>query len=163
MVRYQLFASPIGDLRLAETDRGLTAILFDDQSAPANWRKVEALESDIVDQLEAYFTGELREFDLSLAPDGSQFQQRVWDAVREIPHGETRSYLEIAVSLGDPAAVRAVGAANGRNPLPIVVPCHRVVGSDGSLTGYAGGVDRKRRLLELEQPRKYGPGPLFRP
>jgi methylated-DNA-[protein]-cysteine S-methyltransferase len=101
-------------------------------------------------QLEAYFAGELREFDLPLAPEGSEFQLRVWEQLRAIPYGETISYGELARRVGDPAAARAVGLANGRNPLPVIVPCHRVIGADGSLTGFGGGLERKRRLLELE-------------
>jgi methylated-DNA-[protein]-cysteine S-methyltransferase len=101
-------------------------------------------------QLEAYFAGELRDFDLPLAPEGSEFQLRVWEQLRAIPYGETISYGELARRVGDPAAARAVGLANGRNPLPVIVPCHRVIGADGSLTGFGGGLERKRRLLELE-------------
>jgi methylated-DNA-[protein]-cysteine S-methyltransferase len=101
-------------------------------------------------QLEAYFAGELREFDLPLAPEGSEFQLRVWEQLRAIPYGETISYGELARRVGDPAAARAVGLANGRNPLPVIVPCHRVIGADGALTGFGGGLERKRRLLELE-------------
>jgi len=102
------------------------------------------------DQLEAYFAGELTAFDLPLAPRGSEFQQRVWAALREIPYGETESYGDLAERIGSPGAARAVGLANGKNPISIVIPCHRVVGSDGSLTGYGGGLDRKRQLLDLE-------------
>jgi methylated-DNA-[protein]-cysteine S-methyltransferase len=102
------------------------------------------------DQLRAYFEGELRDFDLPLAPSGTEFQRRVWDAVSTVPFGATASYAEIAAAIGTPSACRAVGAANGRNPLPVIVPCHRVVGSTGALTGYGGGLERKRALLDLE-------------
>jgi methylated-DNA-[protein]-cysteine S-methyltransferase len=102
-------------------------------------------------QLRAFFAGELTTFDLPLAPAGTPFQRAVWDALRAIPFGETRSYRDVAVGLGAPSAVRAVGAANGKNPLAIVVPCHRVVGSSGALTGYAGGLARKRWLLAHER------------
>ena len=163
MIRAQHLDTPIGLLTLAESEAGLVAILFEEQSRPPAWQLVESLDCDAASRLQEYFAGEPVEFDLPLAPAGSEFQQRVWQAVSAIPYGETRSYLEIAESLGEPGAVRAVGAANGRNPLPIVVPCHRVLGSDGSLTGYAGGVERKRRLLALEQPYVYGRGPLFHP
>jgi methylated-DNA-[protein]-cysteine S-methyltransferase len=105
---------------------------------------------EAADQLRAYFAGELREFDLPLAPRGTAFQRRVWDAVSAIPFGATASYAEIAAVIGTPSACRAVGAANGRNPLPVIVPCHRVVGSTGALTGYGGGLERKRALLDLE-------------
>jgi methylated-DNA-[protein]-cysteine S-methyltransferase len=102
------------------------------------------------DQLDSYFAGELTTFDLPLAPLGSEFQQRVWAALQEIPYGETESYGQLAERIGSPGAARAVGLANGKNPIGIVIPCHRVVGSDGSLTGYGGGLDRKRQLLDLE-------------
>jgi methylated-DNA-[protein]-cysteine S-methyltransferase len=105
---------------------------------------------DAADQLRAYFAGGLREFDLPLAPHGTAFQRRVWAAVLAIPYGRTASYTEIAVEVCSPAARRAVGAANGRNPLPVIVPCHRVIGATGGLTGYGGGLDRKRALLDLE-------------
>jgi AraC family transcriptional regulator of adaptative response/methylated-DNA-[protein]-cysteine methyltransferase len=105
----------------------------------------------VVQDVEAYFAGELRSFDLPLAPCGTDFQKEVWGALAEIPYGETRSYADVAAALGRPKAVRAVGAANGMNALAIVVPCHRVVGADGRLTGYGGGLWRKRRLLDLER------------
>jgi methylated-DNA-[protein]-cysteine S-methyltransferase len=101
-------------------------------------------------QLRAYFDGNLRDFDLPLDMQGTVFQKRVWDELQRIPYGETRSYMQVAVSVGSPQAVRAVGAANGANPVPIVVPCHRVIGSSGKLTGYGGGLPLKKRLLELE-------------
>ena len=110
----------------------------------------ERVLDDAVRQLDAYFAGELREFDLPLRPHGTPFQIAVWSALREVPYGETRSYADIARRIGRPTAVRAVGRANGQNPLAIVVPCHRVIGTDGSLTGYAGGLDMKRALLDLE-------------
>jgi methylated-DNA-[protein]-cysteine S-methyltransferase len=106
------------------------------------------------EQLASYFVGELREFSVEVALRGTEFQARVWAALREIPYGETRSYGELAAAIGAPAAVRAVGLANGKNPVSIVVPCHRVVGANGSLTGYGGGTDRKRTLLELEGARE---------
>ena len=102
------------------------------------------------DQLDAYFAGELTTFDLPLAPQGSDFQQRVWAALREIPYGETESYGELAARIGSPRGARAVGLANGKNPIGIVIPCHRVVGANGTLTGYGGGLDRKKQLLDLE-------------
>ncbi len=102
-------------------------------------------------QLQAYFAGELRDFSLPLRPHGTTFQRRVWNALERIPYGATASYGDIASAIGAPGSARAVGAANGANPLPIVVPCHRVIGSDGTLTGYGGGIEMKRRLLELER------------
>jgi len=101
-------------------------------------------------QLNAYFAGELREFEIPLLMEGTEFQKRVWKALLAIPYGETISYGELAKKIGEPKAVRAVGAANGQNPIPIIVPCHRVIGSDGSLTGFGGGIENKKRLLELE-------------
>lgn len=101
-------------------------------------------------QLQAYFRGELKEFDLPLVMEGTDFQLRVWNALRAIPYGETISYAQLARHVGNPKAVRAVGLANGRNPIPIIVPCHRVIGSDGSLTGFGGGLATKKKLLELE-------------
>lgn len=112
-------------------------------------REVEPFKA-AADQLDAYFAGRLTSFDLPLAPHGSGFQRRVWAALQEIPYGQTQSYGELAVRVGSPGAARAVGLANGRNPIGIVIPCHRVVGSDGSLTGYGGGLERKRALLDLE-------------
>lgn len=106
--------------------------------------------SDAVHQLDAYFAGDLRHFELPLRPDGTPFQLRVWEELRRIPYGETRSYRDVARSIGSPEAVRAVGAANGRNPIPIVVPCHRVIGANGKLTGFGGGLDVKQLLLDLE-------------
>ena len=106
---------------------------------------------EAVEQLEAYFAGERREFDLELEPVGTNFQRRVWEALLTIPYGETRSYGQIAEQIGSPGASRAVGLANGHNPIGIIVPCHRVIGANGSLTGYGGGLDRKRALLELER------------
>ena len=115
-----------------------------------DWRRTEEPFRDAVSQLDAYFAGERREFDLALAPEGTSFQRLVWSALTRIPYGETVSYAELARRLGRPFATRAVGAANGRNPIPIIIPCHRVIGSDGSLTGYGGGLTIKRRLLDLE-------------
>ncbi|MEV5882048.1 methylated-DNA--[protein]-cysteine S-methyltransferase [Streptomyces sp. NPDC052020] len=105
----------------------------------------------VEEQLQAYFTGELREFSLPLSLAGTPFQRRVWDQLNRIPYGETRTYGELAHALGVPSASRAVGLANGRNPVSIIVPCHRVIGANGSLTGYGGGLDRKRRLLDFER------------
>jgi methylated-DNA-[protein]-cysteine S-methyltransferase len=113
-------------------------------------RSADPLLIDAAGQLNAYFEGDLREFDLPLAPSGTAFQRRVWDAVSAIPYGDTASYSEIAAVVCTPAVCRAVGAANGRNPLPVIVPCHRVIGAAGALTGYGGGLDRKRALLDLE-------------
>jgi len=120
------------------------------QPGPA-WQRDATPFAEALRQLRAYFAGDLHTFSLALAPAGTPFQRRVWDALLEIPYGATASYRDIAIAIGKPSAVRAVGLANGRNPIPIIIPCHRVIGSDGSLTGYGGGLDVKRFLLELER------------
>jgi len=143
------FTSPIGPLTLHAENGAITSVWMEDDDLPERHNDTPPL-GEARRQLEAYFAGELREFDLSLAPSGSEFHLRVWDELRKIPYGETISYGELASRVGDPTAARAVGAANGRNPLPVIVPCHRVIGADGSLTGFGGGLERKRKLLELE-------------
>lgn len=144
--------SPIGPLGVGEEDGAITLILFAGQQPPEGYREGESpLLEEAWAQLERYFAGELRQFSLPLAPAGTPFQQAVWRALEEIPYGETRSYGEIASQVGRPKASRAVGAANHRNPIPIVIPCHRVIGAGGTLTGYGGGLDRKRLLLDLER------------
>jgi methylated-DNA-[protein]-cysteine S-methyltransferase len=153
---YTRLPSPLGPLVLVGTESALTAIWLpsghDGSLRPdPSWAETRAPFAEPVRQLNAYFAGTLRQFDLRLAPEGTPFQQRVWQALREIPYGETVSYRELARRIGRPAAVRAVGAANGRNPLAIVVPCHRVIGSDGGLVGYGGGLPAKSLLLELER------------
>jgi len=151
-LNYLLLDSPVGTLRLWSNGRQLVRIEFNPrEAAPAGaQRQDDAALRRGGEQLEEYFAGKRKAFDLPLAPRGTDFQQSVWRALAEIPWGQWRSYGDIARAIGRPRAVRAVGAANGRNPLPIVVPCHRVVGSDGSLTGFAGGLETKRYLLELE-------------
>jgi methylated-DNA-[protein]-cysteine S-methyltransferase len=116
---------------------------------------------EVVDQLEAYFAGKRTDFDLELGLAGSEFQRRVWQALLTIPYGETRSYGQVAEQIGASGAARAVGLANGRNPIAIIVPCHRVIGASGGLTGYGGGLDRKRSLLELERRRQSATLSLF--
>jgi len=139
------------DLRLVASASGIRAIEFDAgpvPECPRNDRNPLLLEA--ARQLRAYFAGRLRDFCLPLDIEGTDFQKRVWRQVAAIPYGETRSYLQISTALGSPQAVRAVGAANGADPVPIVVPCHRVIGAKGKLVGYGGGLAMKRRLLELE-------------
>jgi methylated-DNA-[protein]-cysteine S-methyltransferase len=154
---YTVMDSPVGDLRIVERDGAISAIEFspfrDHDGRPRGARQDDhPLLVEAVTQLRAYFARELKEFDLPLAPDGSAFQTAVWDQLQKIAYGETASYGEIAHRLGrSNAASRAVGLANGSNPIPIVIPCHRVIGANGTLTGYAGGVERKQALLELEQ------------
>ena len=147
----QYLETPIGTLRLVSNGRQLTAIEFDGQYGADEGQEVrDAVLAACADQLTDYFAARRQTFDLPLAASGTQFQRSVWDALARIPYGELRSYGDIARSIGNPAAVRAVGAANGRNPLPIVVPCHRVIGSNGALTGFGGGLEIKSYLLELE-------------
>jgi methylated-DNA-[protein]-cysteine S-methyltransferase len=126
------------------------------EAAPAGttWRPERPPLPEVRRQLAEYLAGERDEFDLPLAPRGTEFERRVWQGLGAIPYGETRSYAEVARSIGHPAACRAVGRANGRNPIAVVIPCHRVIGSDGSLTGYGGGLDLKRFLLDLEGARR---------
>ena len=139
--------TPFGPLWLAAGGGGLTSIAF---HGPAGAESEDPLLADAEQQLLAYFAGELERFDVPLSPRGTDFQRRVWNAVAAIPYGATTTYSAIAATVGSPYACRAVGAANGRNPLPIVVPCHRVIGASGSLTGYGGGLKVKRALLALE-------------
>jgi methylated-DNA-[protein]-cysteine S-methyltransferase len=154
---WTLMSSPIGDLRLVEHAGALTAVEFspfrDGTGRPLGDRDDDhPLLAEAVAQLTAYFARDRKEFDLPLAPAGSAFQRTVWEALREIGYGETASYGQIAHRIGKTnAASRAVGLANSQNPIPIVIPCHRVIGANGTLTGYAGGLERKRLLLELEQ------------
>ncbi|HEX6928917.1 MAG TPA: methylated-DNA--[protein]-cysteine S-methyltransferase [Gammaproteobacteria bacterium] len=146
--------SPIGGLILVEENGELTEIGFVDGRHPA--RPPQGAGEDarpfgnVIRQLEEYFAGKRRDFDLPLAPHGTAFQQRVWNALLKIPFGKAVSYSDIAQRIGNPNAVRAVGLANGRNPIPVIIPCHRVIGKDGSLTGYGGGLPIKKKLLALE-------------
>ena len=156
MIRYRTIDSPIGLLTLAGCGSVLTNLRMVDQTyepSRAGWSADPRSFDDAVGQLTAYFAGELTDFDIELDLRGTEFQQRVWKALLTIPYGETRSYGEIAEQIGAPGSARAVGWANGHNPIAIVVPCHRVIGASGSLTGYGGGLDRKRKLLELEKKR----------
>jgi methylated-DNA-[protein]-cysteine S-methyltransferase len=155
MISYAILASPIGELTLAADDAGLHAIRFAKEKRPAQpdpgWRQDSALLEEPIRQLLAYFAGQLEAFDLPLAPLGTPFQRKVWQLLCEIPYGETISYGELARRVGNPSASRAVGLANGSNPIPIVIPCHRVIGSNGKLTGYGGGLPLKQKLLSLER------------
>ena len=139
--------TPIGTLWLTRDEHGLCGVAFD---GPSGAGSGDGLLLDAADQLSAYFGGERDRFELPLSPRGTDFQQRVWSAVDAVPYGTTTTYSALAAAVGMPTARRAVGAANGRNPLPIVIPCHRVVGAHGALSGYGGGLERKRALLELE-------------
>jgi methylated-DNA-[protein]-cysteine S-methyltransferase len=155
---YSCIDSPIGELVLTSNGAGLTQVIFQSERGRARaaaaqrsgWRRDDAALAAARAQLQAYFAGELTEFELPLAPHGTVFQQRVWTALRAIAYGATASYGAIARGIGQPTASRAVGLANGCNPIPIIVPCHRVIGADGSLTGFGGGIERKRWLLAHE-------------
>jgi methylated-DNA-[protein]-cysteine S-methyltransferase len=153
-MKYNWMASPVGRLLLAGDEAGLRSVSFATSNRAdvvrENWVEDRGALRDVERQLRDYFAGELREFDLELAPVGTEFQLRVWRALRAIPYGETISYGELAKRVGNVKASRAVGLANGCNPIAIIVPCHRVIGSDGSLTGFGGGLRNKEILLELE-------------
>jgi methylated-DNA-[protein]-cysteine S-methyltransferase len=153
-MNYTTIDSPVGEL-LASADAvgRITGLHFDGHRTPARdagWVRDEEALAPLRRQLEEYFAGERREFELDLAPSGTPFQLSVWRALCAIPYGETASYGEIAATVGQPGAARAVGGANNRNPIAIVIPCHRVIGANGTLTGYGGGLPRKQRLLALE-------------
>jgi methylated-DNA-[protein]-cysteine S-methyltransferase len=155
-----MLPSPVGELRLVATDDGLADIVFPDSRGAAISPVPVGASASIDDhpmlalaaaQLGEYFAGRRHAFSVKLDPHGTAFQQRVWGALSTIPYGETRTYAQIARAIGKPTAMRAVGAANGRNPLPIIVPCHRVIGADGTLTGFGGGLDTKQWLLDHER------------
>ena len=152
---YDFHASPVGTLMLAVNERGLSHLHFDKGrgSLPVrpDWKHEPRRLDHIREQLDAYFAGKLQEFDLPLAPDGTDFQLAVWNELTKIPYGETTSYGAIARTVADISASRAVGAANGQNPIAIIVPCHRVIGSSGKLVGYGGGLPTKKFLIDLEQ------------
>lgn len=156
MTRFKRFTTALGPLLATANDLGITGIYFVGQrhevDIAGDWRedRDDPVLTECARQLGEYFDAKRREFDLPLAAAGSDFQQRVWRAIARIPFGETISYAELARRAGAPGSARAAGAATGHNPLAVVVPCHRVIGSDGSLTGYAGGLERKTRLLEIE-------------
>jgi methylated-DNA-[protein]-cysteine S-methyltransferase len=167
-VIYGFLDSPVGRLLVARDTTGVRRIHFNGPAdsdgpaeagphvpkrigPPAAWERHDRAFDDVAEQLTEYFEGRRRAFELPLAPEGTPFQLRVWNALLEIPYGETISYGELAARIGDRSASRAVGAANGSNPLPIVIPCHRVIGSNGKLTGYGGGLAIKHQLLALER------------
>jgi methylated-DNA-[protein]-cysteine S-methyltransferase len=158
---FTVIDSPIGPLTLVAENGALTGVYMESHrrrpAARTMGTRVDTGFTQAGEQLAEYFAGSRTAFELSLVARGDTFQRRVWELVSEIPYGETRSYGELARALGDPRLAQDVGAANARNPLCIIVPCHRVVGADGQLVGYAGGLGRKRRLLDLEE--RHGPGP----
>lgn len=157
---YTMTDSPIGNLMLTSDGDSLTGVYMElHKGGPAigaAWRRDDAAMRPTAEALSAYFAGDCRRFDLPLSLRGTEFQRKVWDALLAIPFGETTTYMEIARGIGAPRAVRAVGASVGRNPVSIIVPCHRVVGSSGNLTGFAGGLERKRWLLEHERDTRLG-------
>jgi methylated-DNA-[protein]-cysteine S-methyltransferase len=147
---YAQIPSPIGPLLLIGDEQALRGLHMSPHAPRPGWRSAREPFATATEQLDQYFAGERVEFDLALDMRGTEFQRDVWDALRTIPYGETRSYGQIAAQIGRPDRARAVGSANGSNPVSIIVPCHRVIGSDGSLTGYGGGLPRKRWLLDHE-------------
>lgn len=147
--------SPLGTLEMEGDDKGIIAITFLDKEVPLTTVIPESLQ-EAVKQLNEYFTKKRTAFELKIAPQGTDFQIKVWKTLQKIPFGKTASYLDMAKTLGDPKVIRAAASANGKNPIAIVIPCHRVIGSDGSLTGYAGGLHRKKWLLEHESPTRQG-------
>jgi methylated-DNA-[protein]-cysteine S-methyltransferase len=150
---YCIYQSPLGEIALTANEQGLSALAFQTGKSPINFTGLSENHSKftkVVKQLDEYFSGERKHFDLPLAPKGTNFQKQVWQALTEIPCGETKSYGWIAKSINNEKAVRAVGTANGANPIALIVPCHRVIGSNGKLTGYAGGLALKAKLLMHE-------------
>jgi methylated-DNA-[protein]-cysteine S-methyltransferase len=151
---YTNIESPVGPLLLAGDERGLHIVSFAAgtraKKPRRDWKRESKPFAEVIRQLRAYFGGELKEFDLPLVLDGTEFQLLVWSNLRKIPYGETISYSELAERIGNPKAVRAVGLANGSNPIPIIIPCHRVIGKNGDLTGFGGGIAIKQKLLALE-------------
>ena len=153
---HRIIDSPVGELTLVGAGDGLSGVYFAEHVRRPTEELFGPRDQDafprVAEQLAEYFAGERKSFDLLLRPNGNAFQCKVWAQLAQIPYGQTRTYRQLATTLGAPGLARAVGAANGQNPLSIIVPCHRVVGADGRLTGYAGGLDRKAFLLDLEAP-----------
>jgi methylated-DNA-[protein]-cysteine S-methyltransferase len=151
---YTWFESPVGPLLLAGSESALRLVSFAAgkraRTVDPAWQEDASMFADAMEQLQSYFAGNRKNFELPLDLEGTEFQKKVWTALRSIPYGETVSYKELAGRVGSPKAVRAVGAANGANPIPIIIPCHRVIGNDGSLTGFGGGLALKKKLLQLE-------------
>lgn len=144
------FKSPLGIIRIKDNGKAVTALGMDEHFK-GDFGVASSVAKITEKQLQEYFCGKRKIFDLPIAPNGTEFQLKVWDALCQIPYGETRSYKDIAEFVGNPKASRAVGGANNKNPIMIIIPCHRVIGSDGSLIGYAGGMDVKKKLLMLEK------------
>lgn len=151
MKNYQSYDSPLGTLCISADEKGITGLAFGDRPLSDAIAGQTPLLKEAARQLDEYFAGTRRLFDLPLNPTGTLFQKKVWDALVQIPYGKTQTYGQIASTAGNPKACRAVGMANNRNPIAIIIPCHRVVGANGTLTGYAGGLDKKEFLLNLER------------
>ncbi|EGA71664.1 methylated-DNA--protein-cysteine methyltransferase [Vibrio sinaloensis DSM 21326] len=153
--RYVTFSTSLGKMTLQANDQGLLGAWFETQTTQpeelGQYSESDPILNNAIKQLQEYFSGSRSEFELPLAAQGTEFQQKVWHALTTIPYGETWSYQDLANAIDNPKAVRAVGLANGKNPISVIVPCHRVIGKNGKLTGYAGGVERKAKLLELEK------------
>jgi len=151
---YWQYHSPIGQLLLVGDGENIHKIVFPDDRRSTepdeSWTRKKSVFDTLIEQLEAYFAGSLQQFDVSLAPSGTEFQRKVWDALLRVDYGATCSYQDIANAIGKPTACRAVGAANGANPIPIIIPCHRIIGRNGTLTGFAGGLHTKHWLLSHE-------------
>lgn len=148
--------SPLGKIEINGDDSGIVSVIFLDTDEVDISETIPLQLTEAVNQLKEYFEGERQQFTLKLSSNGTEFQKRVWQELQKIPFGKTVSYQQIASQLGDPKVIRAAASANGKNPIPIIIPCHRVIGSDGSLTGYSGGLERKKWLLELENPSNQG-------
>lgn len=160
---FSTYQSPVGELLMTSDGKAMTGLYPASHRAPPRvvGTRDDAFFTGVRDQLKAYFSGRLEAFEIALEPVGTAFQQRVWAALRTIPLGAQRTYGAMALMLGKPSASRAVGLANGKNPISIIVPCHRVVGANGTLTGYAGGLEMKRWLLEHEASFRHGRAPMF--
>ena len=148
---YYTYESPFGNIVIESDGKAITGIKTEADTTPAGKKEKSTLTDITAMQLKEYFTGKRKKFDVPLDPQGTDFQRSVWKALQDIPYGKTRSYKQIAQAIGNLKACRAVGMANNKNPIWIIIPCHRVIGSDGSLTGYGGGVEMKKRLLKLEK------------
>src|SRR5690554_2009778 len=144
--------TPIGFLEISGDYEGISSVIFSDVNSENSSQKIPEILAIAVYQLQEYFDGNRKDFTLKLNPKGTDFQKQVWEELQKIPFGKTVNYLQIAKQLGNPKVIRAAASANGKNPIAIIIPCHRVIGSDGSLTGYAGGLHRKKWLLEHENP-----------
>ena len=154
-LKYTIMESPVGKLLLAGDDSGLQKIQFENNiQIDKNWQKDDKHFSESIQQLNEYFSGQRKQFDIKLNLQGTEFQKQAWLQLRKIEYGKTKFYAQVAEEMNRPKAARAVGLANNRNPIPIIIPCHRVIGKNGSLTGFAGGLDVKQQLLDLENSNK---------